>query len=321
MPLNVRRGGAILALTAAMLSPALAQTPAPLTVIRVASNAADDVTPILYAQKMGMFAKAGLDVELQKFNSGAAVTAAVIGGAIDIGKSSIIPLINAHVHGVPLQIVASGELWLTNAPISGMVVKKDGPITSARDLTGKTVAVVALGDLTHTGARAWLDQNGGNSKSVHYLELPSSAVLAALNDGRIDAANVSNPVFTQIVASGGVRIIGRPADAIAKRYLVTGFFTTDAYLAKNADTVLKFVQVLRTAAAYTNTHHAETLAMTAAFWGIDPAALGAMNRASVGLTVEPREIQPVIDAAAKYGVIEEPFDARDLIAPLVRKAP
>jgi hypothetical protein len=46
-----------------------------------------------------------------------------------------------------------------------------------------------------------------------------------------------------------------------------------------------------------------------------------MNRASVGLTVEPREIQPVIDAAAKYGVIEEPFDARDLIAPLVRKAP
>ena len=170
-------------------------------------RAADDVTPILYAQKTGMFAKAGLDVDLQKFNSGSAVTAAVIGGAIDIGKSSIIPLINAHVHGVPLQIVASGELRLTNEPISGMIVKKDSPITSARDLVGKTVAVVALGDLTHTGVRAWLDQNGVNSKSVRYLELPSSAVLAALNDGRIDAANVSNPIFTQIVSSGQVRII------------------------------------------------------------------------------------------------------------------
>jgi len=31
-------------------------------------------------------------------NSGAAVTAAVVGGSIDIGKSSLIPLINAHVH-------------------------------------------------------------------------------------------------------------------------------------------------------------------------------------------------------------------------------
>jgi NitT/TauT family transport system substrate-binding protein len=318
---NIRAWGVLAVLGALLTAPVAAQAPPALTVIRVASNAADDVTPILYAQKTGMFAKAGLDVDLQKFNSGAAVTAAVVGGAIDIGKSSIIPLINAHVHGVPIRIIASGELWLTAEPISGMIVKKDGPINTARDLTGKTVAVVALGDLTHTGARAWLDETGGNSKSVHYLELPSSAVLAALNDGRIDAANVSNPVFTQIVASGQVRIIGRPSDAIAKRYLVTGFFATDGYLAKNGDAVLKFVQVLRAAAAYTNTHHAETLAMTAAFWGIDPGALAAMTRASVGLTVEPREIQPVIDAAVKYGVIEEKFDARDLIAPLVRKTP
>jgi NitT/TauT family transport system substrate-binding protein len=308
------RFGALIVLAILTAVPSVAQTPAPVT-LRIASNAADDVTPLLYAQKNGLFAKAGLDVQIEKMNSGAAVTAAVVGGSIDIGKSSLLPLISAHVHGVPIEIVAPGEMWLNSAPISGLVVKKDAPIASARDLDGKTIAVVAINDLTHTGVRAWMDQNGGNAKSVHYLELPSSAVLAALADGRIDAANVSNPAFAQIVASGQVRILGRPSSAIANRYLVTAFFATDTFLTKNGDAAAKFAQVLRTAAAYTNTHHAETVAMTAAFWGIDPAVLTGMVRATVALAVEPREIQPVIDAAAKYGVIDAGFDARRLISP------
>jgi NitT/TauT family transport system substrate-binding protein len=315
--LMVRRMRAMLVLAVLLAAPANAQAPA-LVTVRLASNAADDITPILYAQKTGMFAKAGLDIQIQKMNSGAAVTAAVIGGSIDIGKSSILPLINAHVHGVPVEIVAPGEMWLTNAPISGLLVKKDSPITSARELDGKTVAVVALGDLTHTGTRAWIDQNGGNSKSVRYLELPSSAALAALNDGRVDAANVSNPVFAQMFATGQLRILGRPSDAIAKRFLITGFFATAPYVAANADTIAKFVQVLRTAAAYTNAHHAETVAMTAAFWGIDPAVLGGMTRATVGLSIDPRDIQPLVETAAKYGLIESAFDARQLLAPSAR---
>jgi NitT/TauT family transport system substrate-binding protein len=315
--LMLRRLRALLVLGVLLAAPANAQAPS-LVTVRLASNAADDITPILYAQKTGMFAKAGLDVQIQKMNSGAAVTAAVVGGSIDIGKSSILPLINAHVHGVPVEIVAPGEMWLTNAPISGLLVKKDSPIASAHDLDGKTIAVVALGDLTHTGTRAWIDQNGGNSKSVHYLELPSSAALAAINDGRVDGANVSNPVFAQMYATGTLRILGRPSDAIAKHFLVTGFFATAPYVTANAETVAKFVQVLRTAATYTNAHHAETVAMTAAFWGIDPAVLGNMVRATVGTAVDPRDIQPLIEAAAKYGLIESSFDARQLIAPSAR---
>ena len=315
--MTLRRSCALFVLALSLAAPAGAQNAPPLVTIRVASNAGDDVTPILYAQKTGMFAKAGLDVELDKMNSGAAVTAAVIGGSIDIGKSSLLPLINAHVHGVPLVLVAPGELWLTDAPISGMVVRKDGPIATARDLNGKTVAVVALGDLTYVGAHAWIDQNGGNSKSIHYLKLPSATVLAALNDGRIDGANVSNPMYAQIAASGQVRVIGHPADAIAKHYLVTAFFATSAYAAKNADSIARFQQVLRAAATYTNVHHAETAPMTAAFYGMDPAVLNGMNRSTIGTSLDARDVQPVIDAAAKYGVIEAPFDARQLIASAV----
>ena len=48
--------------------------------------------PVLWAQHSGMFAKAGLTVDIQKFTAGSAVTAAVVGGALDVGSPS--PIFN-----------------------------------------------------------------------------------------------------------------------------------------------------------------------------------------------------------------------------------
>jgi NitT/TauT family transport system substrate-binding protein len=310
----VTRRAALLALALALsTSTATAQTPAGLVTVRCASNAADDLTPVLYAQRAGLFARAGLNVELTRMNSGAAVSAGVLGGSLDIGKSSLLPIITAHARGLPLVLVAPGELWLTNAPISGLVVLKTSSITSGKDLNGKNVAVVALKDLTDTGTRAWVDQHGGDSTTLHMVELPSSSALAALTEGRVDAANISNPFFSNVVASGKVRVIGHPDDAIAKRFLITGWFATSDYVRKNRSVVERFAQVVRQAAAYTNKHHAETVEMIASFSGMDPAVIGSMTRATVADGIDPRDIQPLIDTAAKYKVIDRAFDARELI--------
>jgi hypothetical protein len=37
-----------------------------------------------------------------------------------------------------------------------------------------------------------------------------------------------------------------------------------------------------------------------------------MSRATYGTTLEPAAVQPLIDAAAKYGFLERPFPAREL---------
>jgi len=57
--MTLRRSCALFVLALSLAAPAGAQSAPPLVAVRVASNAADDVTPILYAQKTGMFAKAG----------------------------------------------------------------------------------------------------------------------------------------------------------------------------------------------------------------------------------------------------------------------
>ena len=54
---------------------------APPDVLRVATAGDDNAAPLLYADKAGLFKKSGLDVQITKMKSGAAIAAAVAGGS------------------------------------------------------------------------------------------------------------------------------------------------------------------------------------------------------------------------------------------------
>src|ERR1700720_4301689 len=87
--------------------PASAQQPQ-LTVIHVGGVFSDDMTPVFYAQKAGLFRKEGLDVQLVPSTSGPAMTAAVLSGTYEFGKSSLLAAVNAHLRGLPLSVIAAG---------------------------------------------------------------------------------------------------------------------------------------------------------------------------------------------------------------------
>ena len=71
-------------LTASSLPAAPQPAQAP-TILRIAAGLTDPTTPLLYAVSAGLFAKAGLTVQLQRPQSGAATAAALIGGASLLG--------------------------------------------------------------------------------------------------------------------------------------------------------------------------------------------------------------------------------------------
>ena len=158
-----------------------------LIAIHLATPTNDTSTPAVYAIKAGLFRKAGLLADIAGMSSGAAASAAVVGGSAQFGLSSLVTIIGAHVKGVPFTLVAAGGLITSGVPYAQAIVKKDSPIKTGRDLNGKTFAVPALKDLNTIAAQAWIDQNGGDSRTVKFIELPSSAFVPALEDGRIDA--------------------------------------------------------------------------------------------------------------------------------------
>jgi NitT/TauT family transport system substrate-binding protein len=305
-------GAAAFALTAGR---AASQTPA-LTPLHVASTANDDISAALYALHAGLFEIAGLDVQLSTLTSGSAISAAVAGGALDIGRSSMLPLISARSRGIAFELVAPAGLYLATAPVTALVVPVSSPIKTASDLVGKVVSVPALGDLDYVGLRNWLDANGGDSKATQYVEMPGTAVVSELAGGRVAAGTLQNPFMAQALKGGTVRVFAYHLSSIGARLLQSSWFSTSAYVAKNAAAVRAFARVMQTASAYSNTHRAETAELLAAFTKMDPATVAAMSRVTFASNLDPAQIQPLIDAAAKYKTIDKPFDAHEFIAPL-----
>ncbi len=311
---RITRRASLAALGAAgslAIFPPRARAAAPVT-LRVASAADDTVTPMLYALHNGLFANAGLDVVLQKANSGSAVAAAVAGGAMDIGRGSIVPLINAYARGVKFVLVAPATLHRDSDPDSGLLVATDAPYKSAKDLNGKVVSVAGLYDLTWISSKAWLDANGSDG-SVKFIEIPSSAVLTALQDGRIAGGTVTEPYFSLDLHTGSARFLGNIVGAIGPVILESAWFSTADFIAKNADTIARFRTVIQAATVYTNAHHAETVDLLAAFTGMDPATIAQIKRAVSATAFDVKQIQPLIDTAARYKVIPQSFAASELL--------
>src|SRR5580704_19062751 len=77
-----------------------------LPTIHIASVTNDTCSAILYAIKLGLFQKAGLNIDFQGMSSGAAASAAVAGGAAQFGQSSLVTLIDAHARGIPFTLIA-----------------------------------------------------------------------------------------------------------------------------------------------------------------------------------------------------------------------
>jgi len=287
--------------------------PQELPTIQVASVTNDTCSAILYAIKLGLFQKAGLNVDFQGMSSGAAASAAVAGGSAQFGQSSLVTLIDAHARGIPFTLVAPSGIITKGSGYAAALVRIDSPIKTGADLNGKTFAVPAIKDLNQIAAMAWVDQNGGNSQTLKFIELSAPATVAAIEDGRVDAANVGTPTLTVALAGGKTRILAHVFDAFGNRFANTVWFTTSDYAKANPDVVARFTGVLRQAAQLANTHHAETAALLADYFKGDPKVYASMARVEFAAALDPRDIQPLIDAAAKYKAIDHAFPAQEMI--------
>ena len=155
-----------LAIWLVALTPLTAQTPA-LIPVHVGGLATDDAIALYYAQRTGLFAKAGLDVQFDHSSpNGAAVAAAVNAGSYDIGKSTVSSLIDAHLRGLPFTLIATAAVYDSKAPYSGLIVAKDSPIKTGKDLEGKAIALISPEGPSRIATNAWLENSGPHVKNL-----------------------------------------------------------------------------------------------------------------------------------------------------------
>ena len=307
----MKRSAALHTLSAVSLTAVLPSWASAADAVKFATIPIDSGAQVYYAAAEGFFKKAGIDEAVQSIGNGSAITSAVVGGSIDIGFSNVLSLATAHERGIPVTLIAPAGLYLTKAPTSVLMVPKDSSARSASDLNGKTIAVNGLRNITQLAVQAWMDKNGGDSKSAQFVEVSFPNMPLALETHRVDAALVAEPSVAR--ASGTARVLGRPYDAIAPEFLIAGWFTTESWATAHPDLVKKVAGVLRESAVWANKNPEATAEILGKSTKIKPATLRTMVRAVYEERLDPRMIQPLIDIAARYGYLKSAFPAQDLI--------
>lgn len=292
------RASILAGLAAAAAAPAIARAADPVT-IRVASAVTDATAEHFYAHDLGFFAAAGLSEQITTLRNATEMTAGVIGGSLDVIAGGLVPIAQAHNHGQDLRVIALGNVYTGPPPQGVIVAAVNSPIRTGADLDGKTIAVNGLGDFSQVTLDAWIDANGGDSKSVKLLELPFGGVPAALAQGRIDAAMLVEPFTT--MAKGQVKILGDALAPVGKHFMVTGWYAKADWLNANRDTARRFVEVIAKTAKWANANHDDSAAILAKYSPVPLAVIKASPRAVYGeVPVTPDWLQPVLDFSSKY---------------------
>lgn len=274
---------------------------------------ADSSAQVYYAQDLGYFKAANLDVHISSMASSPAIISALVSGSAEIGNSVVGSAVAARLHGIAVRFVAPAGLYVSATPTSRLMATKDSPLRTAADFSGKTIAVTGLADLTYYAAKAWLDQSGGNAGAVKFVELPVPAMVPALTEHRVDGAVLIEPFIA--AEESDLRPVANVDDFVAKRFLATGWLASDAWLSAHAEVAQRFAAVMLQTAQWANAHHDESAKILLRYTKLTPETTAKMMRATYGTTLDASLMQPVIENALHYGDLKGTVSPNELMWP------
>ncbi|MFD5844493.1 ABC transporter substrate-binding protein [Streptomyces chartreusis] len=257
-----------------------------------------DVAPLYLGQKKGFFEKQGLKLEFTAAQGGAAIVPGVASGQFQFGFSNVTSLMVAQSNGVPVKAVANGiaSTGVRGKDFNGLMVKKDSPVKSAKELEGKKVAINTLKNINETAVRQAVRQAGGDPDKVELVEMAFDQMPAALDQGQIDAACVVEPATATIRSQGG-REIASPLIDVAPELTVAMYFTSTQYAQQHPDVVKKFQDATAESLAYAEAHPDEARQIVTTYTKIPASVLE-----QVVLPKWPAEAnRPSIEALMKLG--------------------
>jgi taurine transport system substrate-binding protein len=173
-----------------------------------------------------------------KFDSGADVNTAMIGGSLDIGTLGSSPV--AAGLSEPMNVPYKVQ-WIHDVigAAESLIVKNSAGVTDIKGLAGKKIGT-PFGSTSHYSLLAALELNGVDPASVKIIDLQPPDILAAWQRGDIDGAYVWNPTLASLKKDGTVLITS--ADLAKQGKLTADLSTvTNAFAEKYPDVVQTWV--------------------------------------------------------------------------------
>jgi NitT/TauT family transport system substrate-binding protein len=274
-----------------------------------------DMAPMYLGMDLGYFEEEGLVLEPEFAQGGAAIVPAVLNDEFQIGFSNNVSLMLARQNGVPIQVVsnavyAADEDLGADAP-NAIMVTPDGP-QSLDELAGTTVAITTLNNLGDVTVRATLENNGVDSSTVEFVEMPFPDMNAALESGAVDAAWLAEPFITMGEGMGFTSL----ADPMYETYpgqSIALFFASEAWLGENADVAERFQRAMERSLEAAADDPDAARAIITTYSPSPPEVIEQIALASWGPDIDTDSLVEVGALATQFGVLDEEPDIDALI--------
>ena len=297
-------------------SGAAAPGPDGTTAITVGTSPTLSNAALYYAKSAGYFAEQKLDPTISPVQSGAAAVPLLLNGQLQFTAADPVAAIVAASKNVPITVVAPGNVASGDpaTDATAILVKGDGPIGSVRELAGHTVAVNALGGLSHLTALRTIDQESGDSSAVKFVELPLPQMVDAVSRGQVDAAVVNEP-FATVGTDAGLRKIAAPFAVALPGVPQLVYIAAKPYAAQHPEVVKAFSAAIMRANGYLAEHPDEVRTIGRTSTQTPPEQLDKIVLPTY--TDQPLDravLGSLMDLMVRYRVLTAPIDLDGLLS-------
>lgn len=254
-------------------------------------------------------------IQWSNFLGGPTVVAAETGGSVDLGWMAETPMVFAQAAGSPVKVVAVSKGLKQGTSNIALVVNPNSSIHSVTDLKGRKIGY-APGTIAQYLVARLLDQAGLTFKDITPVKLTGIST-AILENGTVDAFTAAEPMLTQGIQAGKLRVLAYGGEPVTPGY---GYLVaSNAALAdpQKAALIADFVERAARSAKWQRENVDKAAQFSAKAYNVTPELAGQiLRRMPTGYTKIDASIiaghQQEADLFHKFGLVRQRLDASKL---------
>lgn len=262
-------------------------------VLKVGTLPVPDTAPLEIAVRNGLFANAGLKVEL--------VPTALTGDQkVDLNSGAVNVLFDSYPshflhYAFDNNVQLVSDAFQANEHTSALIAQQGSRVRRVADLGAGRIAVNDLHGLGVLLSTALLDAHGVPSNAVQFVEMPFGAMQDALTGGAVDAAWLIEPFITQMKMAKGLQTLSSTTVGVTGDFPQSGYVCSRSWARRNADALAAFVGALSQANELANSRPSAVVDVLPSYTGIKPDVATLMAQGSYPTTLSPIRLQRVAD--------------------------
>jgi NitT/TauT family transport system substrate-binding protein len=251
--------------------------------------------------------------ESQRFTDFPTVVESIKSGRLD-ATFMIAPLaMKLREQGVPVKIC-----YLGHRDGSTVIVRKDLPAQSLKDLKGKTFAIPSKYSNQYLVIRKLMDDQGVKPEEINFVELPPPDMPGALASKAIDAYFVGEPHAAKAELDGSGRVLYHAKD-IWPHFISCVLVVTEKLINEHPEVVRDLVRGIAESGEWAETHRLDAAKVVSPYFRQDEKVVRYVltqppDRVSYRmLTPTDEDLQVINEMAVKAGILQRPISMKDLI--------